>query len=398
MIATPAATGVAICAALLLAACGGSTATRTASDAAQSTTASASRVIAGSTLQASKTAASVGALAAEIANLYRAHPHLSSYVVQNTGYTAHSRQVVFSACTSGGAAEMNVNAQTSRLDACAPLIFYFYHYGTQGKVPAATKLANDLFSYASDDVHGSLDSEGTLASVLRSWGIQVGNATTPVSTSKAAVSAAALLNAVSGAVLSQGSVRATLVGRKNGQKAPAEQTVVDMDGKSSSERIHETHAHAAITVTSDGAYISGDRRGLTTLVGLSATEAKQAGARWVEISRGSKEYSDLAAENTISALPSSLVPGSSDDVTVGAKFENGRLVKTVTWRAHVENSSKDLIETLELTAGPHPLPLQETTTTSGYKQTVRFSRWGEPVTVTAPPTTNVISYGSLGGQ
>ncbi len=351
-------------------------------------------VVAGPALKATSAALSESALGAEITTLYRTHPDLGSYVVEGTSYTPGLRRSVFRACTRSGTAEMSSSAQESRLDACAPLIFYFYSYGNRRNVAAATKLANDLFSYGADVVHGPLDSAATLAGVLRAWGVVVHGATV-ASNKQVAASAAALLNAAGSAMVSQGSVRVTLVGRSRGQSTASERSVLEMDGSTSSERIEEPNAHAAIIVTKDGAYLSGDRNGLTTLLGLNAPEAKQAGSHWIEVPKGSKEYAALAAANAITALPASVVPGASDSVTVGSRFQNGRLLKSITWRGRVKNTSKALTETLELTSGAHPLPLRETTTAAGYRQTVLFTRWGQPVTVTAPPPSKVVSYGSL---
>ncbi len=77
---------------------------------------------------------------------------------------------------------------------------------------------------------------------------------------------------------------------------------------------HRQRRRAAIRVTGHAAYFTGDQAGLTAYIGLPAAAAARVRSRWVEIRSGSAEYQDLAAEDTMAALPASLLPSASNSV------------------------------------------------------------------------------------
>jgi hypothetical protein len=377
-----------------LTACGGSS-SKNSGSATTSTAEATTAVAAGPPLKVGTSASSIASIANEIDDVYSTHADLGAYVVQGTTYTKHSRQVVFKACTEGGTANMTENAQSERLDACAPMIFYFHSYGVARNAPDALKLADHLFTYAVDEIHGPLNSETTLTSLLRSWGIQAKLNTSAVS-NKAEAKTAAILKPVTESIAAESGVRVSISGRQPGSSVPAERTIVDVGTNSSVETISEPTAHAKIVVTKTGAFLYGDKAGLTKLVGLTAQQAATAGSHWIEAVKGSKEYNDLAAENTVASLTGAILPGKPDSVTIKKTVVGGQTVKLLTWQGEVGSSSEELTEKLELSNGANPLPIQETTSASGYQQAVAFSKWGERVRAMAPAASDVVSYRSLG--
>ena len=316
---------------LVLSACGSTTphptATRTAT-----TREAAATVVAGPALEVVTPALSASGLATVINGLYKAHPDLNRYVVQSTTYTPRSRRVVLRACTNGGSAPMAENEQTGRLDACAPMIFYFYNYGVARHVPQAVTVANDIFSYAATVISGPLDTAATLGSILHAWGIKVSSAGTGTTQSKTPASVTKLLDTVDDDILAQGSARVAIVGRESPSHKLAERLVADMAGDSARESISEPGARATIRVTPTAAYLSSGGAGLTKLLGLSSAQARAAGSRWIRVPTGTAEYKDLVAEDTIKALPASILPAASTSVRAQTVYANGRLVRRLIWK------------------------------------------------------------------
>jgi len=106
--------------------------------------------------------------------LYAQHPAVSSFVSQSVSYTPQSLAIVVRKCTQPGT-QSGAEAQSSRLMACAPLIYFFYTFGQQGSVSEAIELADEFYSFAVTDVKGPIDPRAALDKLLSSWGIPVGS-------------------------------------------------------------------------------------------------------------------------------------------------------------------------------------------------------------------------------
>ena len=374
------ATGISVT--IALAACGGGSAGDPSSTlTATGTTSSA--VTSERALTASSRAVSAAALGRDIDRLYDENPQLNSYLVQGTTYTPHSREIVLHACTTGSAGATTEEVESRQLVACAPLIFFLYSYGAQRNNPQATRIAGELLSFASDEVRGPYNATSELTGLLRAWGIKINAAPSHAARSKLTPRETALLAEIDREILSQASARVTILGYQHGGRA-AEQIVVNMSRRTSTETITQPAAHAAITLTGTSAFLSGNARGLTKLIGLPSAAAHRAGSHWVKLSRGSQEYADLAAEDTLTALPASILPGIDDSLTMTVETQQGRPVDVLVWRAPVSNSTDTLTEHLEVTRGADPLPIEETTTVGAYRQTASFSNWGMPVAAVLP--------------
>ncbi len=342
--------------------------------------------------------ASAAALGRNIDRLYQSHPQLSTYVVQGTTYTTHSRHVVFRACTAGGDAATSEEIESGRLVACAPLIFYLYSYGTQRNTAAAIGVADQLFTFVAHDIRGPIDATSELAGLLRAWGIKVNTADAPAITSALTRTQETLLARIEQAILSKGSVRVTISGYQQNGAALVEHIVADLSKAISKETITEPSAHAEIALTSTAALLSGNAGGLTKLLGLPGAAARRAGSRWIEVTKGSQEYSDLEAEDTITALPSTILPSASNSVTLTRTSRQGRPIDILTWTVPESSSTETLTEHLDVTNGANPLPIAETTTAGTDLQTVSFSKWGEPIAALVPQRSNVVPYTQIIGK
>jgi hypothetical protein len=337
----------------------------------------------------------------EISSLYSDHPDIASFSAQDVGYSTRSRDTVLGECTAAGAGSQD--AETGQIIACAPLIFFFYSYGKQSSVPAAVTLAGHLYWYAITHISGPLDPKTSLDELLQSWKLPVPGLT-PAEQNKAV--AASVINAASDTMLTEKSVRVVITDQTAGAGG-AQQIVADIGTVTGTEAITYGASSATIRVTRQAAYFTGDTAGLTAYLGLSPAAAAKVKSRWVMIKSGTSQYQDLATENTISSLPSSILPSATDTASLSTATSGGQKEYVLDWKATASgpsgssgpggpSGSSTAIEVrLTLTATSQVLPVSETLTTNGETKTVTFSRWGVPFTVAAPAP--VIPYSQIGG-
>jgi hypothetical protein len=345
-------------------------------------------------------------LSAEISNLYRTHPDLASYQAQGVQYTAASRASVLRECTSAGTGAGSQDAETSQVIACAPLIFFYYSYGKQDSVPAAIAVAGGLYWYAVTRITGPESAKTSLDELLQGWKLPVPALT---AAQQNTVVATSVINAADDSMLTQKGVHVVITDQATDQaadqpasqaasqneNATAQRIVADIGTVTGTETITDGSTNAAIRITSQAAYFTGDPAGLTAFLGLSKASAAKVAKRWVAIKAGTTEYQALAAENTIASVPSSLLPSAADAVQVRTATTDGVKTYVLDWKAAATSSSPAYTARLILTVSPQILPVSETIATSGASKTVTFSRWGSPFTVTAPAV--VIPYSEVSG-
>jgi hypothetical protein len=114
---------------------------------------------------------SFDAVRSSILALYSSEPAIRSFAYKDVVYTPEARDKVLTVCRRGGPTINARELETSRVFGCAPLIFFFYSYGTRKNVPASMDIARSLYRYAAD-IKGPYDPQPQLRSLLRSWGVQ----------------------------------------------------------------------------------------------------------------------------------------------------------------------------------------------------------------------------------
>jgi hypothetical protein len=316
-----------------------------------------------------------------IGTLYRSHPGISSFVVQDVQYTTQSRNAILRECTSGEAGASSQTAESSQVIACAPLIFFLYSYGQKASVPDAVDAAGKLYWYAITHITGQISARTSLNELLHSWRLPVPGLTP--AQAKNAVEAS-LVTAATDSILAQKNVHIVITSRKAGSAAVAERIVADIGAAAGAESIKSGPATATILVTRNDAYFSGSPSGLTTFIGLSSSAARKAESQWVDIKAGTNEYKDLAAEDTISSLPASILPATGNTVQLRTATMSGKKVYILDWETTASGSGTRISERLILTATTEALPISETTTANGDSQTVTLSHWGKSFTVPTP--------------
>ncbi len=105
-------------------------------------------------------------------HLYRAHPSIATFTVQDVEYTSKTRDRVLEVCQRGGAEKTASALESTRVLACAPLIFFFYSYGRMRSVPSSIDVARQLYWYAVAANQRPHDAEPGLRTLLRRWGVR----------------------------------------------------------------------------------------------------------------------------------------------------------------------------------------------------------------------------------
>jgi hypothetical protein len=104
--------------------------------------------------------------------LYRSDHGMSTFTVRSVAYTPATRDTVLAVCRRGGASSTARELESSRVAACAPLIFFYYRYGRHASSPDAIDLARKLYWYAATNVKGPFDAKRSLAALLSGWGVK----------------------------------------------------------------------------------------------------------------------------------------------------------------------------------------------------------------------------------
>jgi hypothetical protein len=103
--------------------------------------------------------------------LYVHHPEIRNFVSRDVYYTPQTRDKVLAVCRRGGPAADARERETSRVFACAPLIFFFYSFGTRKHVAESVDVARALYRYGVG-IRGPYDPQPALTNLLRSWGVR----------------------------------------------------------------------------------------------------------------------------------------------------------------------------------------------------------------------------------
>ena len=248
-------------------------------------------------------------------------------------------------------------------------------------MPAARDAAGQLYWYAVTHITGPISARTSLNELLHSWKLPVPGLT-PAEANHAVE--ASVVAAAGDSILARKSVHIVITGHKAGSTAVSEQIVADIGTAAGAESIKSGAATATIRVTPAGAYFTGSPAGLKTFIGLPAAAARRAQSRWVAIKPGTNEYQDLAAEDTIAALPTSILPATGNTARLRTATMSGQKVYVLDWTTTASGSAAKISERLILAATTQALPISETTTANGDSQTVLLGRWGERLTVPAP--------------
>jgi len=203
-------------------------------------------------------------------------------------------------------------------------------------------------------------------------------------------SASSILSATKAALASERSVHLA-VSIVQGSNTTVEEA--DLGTTTGVESIISGTAKATVEIAPAFGYMTGDSSGLTSLIGLTAAQAKKLGTKWMSLKAGTAPYSDLKSAATIPALQA-LLPAVKGTASSTETVGNTKLY-VLKWTAAATSSSPKLTDVLSISMGKTPLPVKETESDGSASETTQFSRWGESVVVHAPAAGATVPYTSI---
>lgn len=219
---------------------------------------------------------------------------------------------------------------------------------------------------------------------------------TPLAASLAASAApssptvGSVITATKAALAKQSGVHLALASKTGSTK---DYVSADFSTKSGIEIVNLGTATATIKVTPSYSYIGGNSLGLTSIMGLSAAQAKKVGSRWISLKSGTSQYTTIASGTTMSSvanvLPAATRAAMSTTTIHGSKYY------VLKWTVPASSTALKTTNTLSIAATGAMLPYEETAVSSTGAGTTSFSKWGEHVNVTAPPSSSLITYAAV---
>ena len=224
-------------------------------------------------------------------------------------------------------------------------------------------------------------------------GVLVVSAALGASASATVNTTSSVLKATKAAIAKQSSVHLVLKVKPNSTSG-TEKVIGDLGKKNGVESVSLGKSTITLKVNSTFGYVDGNSSGLTTLFGLTSGQAKKLGKNWMSLKAGSTEYSNFESGLTISSitgvLPAAKGTKLSTEVVKGAKLY------VLEWTTAATSSAPELSDTLTVSAAGATLPIEVTMAASGGGlETITFSKWGEPVVVSAPPAGSTTAYSKI---
>ncbi len=164
----------------------------------------------------------------------------------------------------------------------------------------------------------------------------------------------------------------------------------DLGTSSGQEYFTSGTATISIVVTPKDAYLSGNPKGLTTLIGLTAAQQKKVGTKVIVMKAGTTPYTSFQSNLTVVAFASFLP--TSKGVSL-ARDQHGDYV--LSWSKAATSTTVKTTSVLTISGGRKALPITEVVTGSSGGGTTTFSRWGKSFTVPVPKQSNTIAYSSV---
>lgn len=167
--------------------------------------------------------------------------------------------------------------------------------------------------------------------------------------------------------------------------APGHRAVYDDDAGPASGRqvITVDGAHAEVIVTPGATYMKGDAAAVTDFFGYPVSLGATLANRWISLVPADSDYSTVTKGVTISSdLTESILYA---PLTLTGPTEiNGVRVVGITGATSPTPSADAGTATLYVTAVAHPLPVEWAGSSPQGQETVKFSAWGTPQSLSAP--------------
>jgi hypothetical protein len=141
--------------------------------------------------------------------------------------------------------------------------------------------------------------------------------------------------------------------------------------------------HMTVFLVAGTGYVRGNATALSGFLGLPAPTALRMAGRWISFSRGGAGYEQVVTGVTTQSTLDEITPVGALTKT-GVRTVDGQPLVGVRGRVRSSAGAPGGTVTLYVAATGRPLPVSAQGNLQGPLSEV-FSRWGEPVHVTAPP-------------
>ncbi len=137
------------------------------------------------------------------------------------------------------------------------------------------------------------------------------------------------------------------------------------------------------------AYFQANASALSSTLGFGSSVAQQIADKWVSIPQGEPNYSGLTNGLTLPSLLAELPQSGPLGKTKLSTVEGQEVIG-------VTGTFSGAQETLYISATGSPIPVEIRSSGKGVTQVVTFSKWGTPVTITAPTNAIQLTFRSSG--
>ena len=202
--------------------------------------------------------------------------------------------------------------------------------------------------------------------------------------------ASSVINTTKATIANESGVHVLLTSKTS---SASTKLVADIGATSGVETITKGSDRATIKVTPTFAYLSGNAAGLISLMGLSAKEQKKVGSDVISMKAGTTPYKSLKSSITIPVL-ANLLP-TVKGTTYSTRAIDGQQYFELSWTTKATSSTSKSKSVLTISEGAAVLPIREVSTSSSGTGTTNFSKWGERISVSVPPTSQIIPYSKV---
>lgn len=164
----------------------------------------------------------------------------------------------------------------------------------------------------------------------------------------------------------------------------------DLGTSSGQETFISGLARVVIRVTAKDAYLSGNAKGLTTLVGLTSVQQKKVGSKIIVMKAGTSPYTTFQSNLTVSAFATFLPTQTGVSLATNSHHDY-----VLTWTKAATSTTAKTTSVLTISSRKKALPLTEVVSGSTGSGSTVFSRWGKSFTVTAPPASELVAYSAI---
>lgn len=142
-----------------------------------------------------------------------------------------------------------------------------------------------------------------------------------------------------------------------------------------------TTGQVTVVVSARTAYFRGDAFVLVNYMGFKPAAAAKYANAWILVPHTDRDFAPVAGDVTLPSVIAGLKGPGKPRAAPGTTID-GRRVVGVQW--HLRAGGRSVVARLYARATGRPLPIEERATRGGSLVRATFSRWNEPIHVTAP--------------